>query len=373
MRILLIVPDFTRRYSGAGEIARDLCKKYVGEKIDLLVATGTHRPMTREEIAEMYGEIPLECFTQHNWRENLTKIGEIPAKFVREVSEGLLDKKIDVEINSQILADYDLIFSIGQVVPHEVAGMANHSKNIFVGCGGADMINSSHMLGAFYGMERVMGRIDTPVRRVFDCAAENFLTDLPLNYILTAADKIFAGQGRGAFEQAAAYSAEKNITLLQSPLRKVVVFLPENEFKSTWLGNKAIYRTRMAMADGGELVILAPGVERFGEDPTTDALIRKYGYIGREKIIRLFHENTDLQNNMSAAAHLIHGSSDGRFEITYCTRHLSAEEITRAGFRHMPYDQAAALYKPGGDFFYISNPALGLWASQVEFSKNIKL
>jgi len=361
MRVLLIVPDYTRKHSGAGEIARYICKKCAGAEVELLVATGTHRPMTREEVAEMYEDIPFDKFTQHNWRENLTTLGEIPSGFVRDVSEGLLDKKIIVEVNTKIFGGYDLIFSIGQVVPHEVAGMANHTKNIFVGCGGADMINTSHMLGAFYGMERIMGQIDTPVRRVFDYAAEKFLGELPIHYILTADDKIFTGQGRGIFESAAAHSQEKNIIIMKKPLQKAVVFLAENEFKSTWLGNKAIYRTRMAMADGGELIILAPGVRRFGEDDATDALIRKYGYVGRKEIIRLFHQNADLQQNMSAAAHLIHGSCDGRFKITYCTKYLSAEEVTNAGFRHIAYDEAASIYKPDGEHFYIKNPALGLW------------
>jgi hypothetical protein len=82
---------------------------------------------------------------------------------------------------------------------------------------------------------------------------------------------------------------------------------------STWLGNKAVYRTRMAMADGGELIILAPGVKEFGEDHEIDRLIRKYGYRGTPATLAAVKANEELRNNLSAAAHLIHGSSEGRF------------------------------------------------------------
>jgi nickel-dependent lactate racemase len=290
-------------------------------------------------------------------------------------------------VDERLWAGYDLILSIGQVVPHEVVGMANHSKNIFVGCGGAAMINSSHMLGAFYGMERMMGRDNTPVRKVFDYAAEHYLKDLPLAYVLTVttapAGKIhthglYIGKERAFFEQAVAHAQQTNLTFVDKPLDKVVVFLDGSEFKSTWLGNKSVYRTRMAIASGGELIVLAPGVDKFGEDAAIDGLIRKYGYAGREKVIKLCAENEDLRNNLSAAAHLIHGSSDGRFSITYCTRHLTKAEVEGVHFQYRPYEEAAAQYNPdtlipgfntvgGEQVYYIPNPALGLWADRAKF------
>ena len=233
--------------------------------------------------------------------------------------------------------------------------MANYSKNIFVGCGGSSMINSSHMLGAFYGMERIMGKDFSPVRKVFDYAQEKYLSKLPLLYILTVTtnegDKtnihgLFIGDKREVFEQAVALSREINLTYVKEPFKKAVVYLDPREFKSTWLGNKAIYRTRMAMADEGELIILAPGVKKFGEDAAVDALIRKYGYVGREKVLELVDRNEDLKENLSVAAHLIHGSSDGRFKVTYCTKLLTEEEVRGVSFGYMPYDEAAEIYNP---------------------------
>lgn len=386
-RVLILPPDFTRMYSGAGKITaiyyemlKDIC-----DTVDVMPALGTHVPMTEEECRIFFeGVVPFEKLIVHKWREDVVKIGEVPAEFVSEVSEGLVNEKIDVEVNKRIVSgEYDLIISVGQVVPHEVVGMANYSKNIFVGCGGSSMINSSHMLGAFYGMERIMGKDFSPVRRVFDYAEEHFLANVPLMYVLTCTTNtgdrtnihgLYIGRERANFEMAVAQSQEINLIHVTEPFRKVVVYLDPREFKSTWLGNKSVYRTRMAIADGGELIVLAPAVAHFGEDAENDRLIRKYGYCGRENILKLV-ENPDLKANLSVAAHLIHGSSDGRFNITYCTKLLTEEEVRGVGFNYLPYDEAAAKYDPavlkdgcntvdGEQIFYISNPALGLWTRE---------
>ncbi len=383
-KVLLLPPDYTRMYSGAGKITaayydmlKDSCQ------VDIMPALGTHEPMTREECLAFFGEgVPFERILVHNWRTDVKKIGEVPSEFVSEVSEGLVNEKIDVEVNRRLLdKSYDLIISIGQVVPHEVVGMANYSKNIFVGCGGSNMINSSHMLGAFYGMERIMGKDFSPVRKVFDYAHENFLKDIPLLFVLTVTTNkgddtyihgLYIGEKRDVFEEAVKLSQQINLIHVEKPFKKVVVYLDPREFKSTWLGNKSVYRTRMAIEDGGDLIVLAPGVKKFGEDDENDRLIRKYGYAGREKVLELVEKNEDLKANLSVAAHLIHGSSDGRFNITYCTEQLSGEEIRGVCFGYAPYEEMAKKYDPavltdgyhtvdGEEIFYISNPALGLW------------
>lgn len=382
-KVLIVPPDSTRAHSGAGIITniyyhalKDSCE------VDILPALGTHVAMSESECKKMYGDIPFDRFIAHNWRTDVVKVGEAPSSLVEELSEGMMREPISFQINRRLLdKSYDLIISVGQVVPHEVAGMANYTKNIFVGCGGSGMINASHYLGAVYGMERMMGRDFSPVRKLFDYGQERFLSDLPLDYVLTVTTEqvndisihgLFAGGGREYFEDAVRLSQQKNLIVTGKPLKKALVFLNEEEFKSTWLGNKAIYRTRMAIADGGELVIIAPGVERFGEDPEIDRLIRKYGYFSREAAIRACDQNDELKTNLSAAAHLIHGTSDGRFRITYCPGRLSEQEITGVGFGYMPIEKALKKYMPerlkegmnnagGEEIYYISNPALGLW------------
>lgn len=390
-KVLLLPPDFTRMHSGAGKITaiyyemlKDTCQ------VDIMPALGTHDPMTEAECREFFGDkVPLDKIITHNWRSDVVKIGEVPGSYVKEVSEGLLDYPVNAEVNKRLLdKSYDLIISIGQVVPHEVIGMASYNKNIFVGCGGRDTINKSHFLGAVYGMERMMGRADTPVRRVFNYAEDHFLKDVPLMYVLTVTtvtngkvtiEGLFSGRSLKIFEEAVKLSQEKNLTFLDKPLKKVVVYLDEREFKSTWLGNKAVYRTRMAIADDGELIILAPGVKKFGEDEGIDKLIRKYGYVGRMKVLEQYKANQDLQDNLSAAAHLIHGSSDGRFSITYAVEKLTKEEVEGVNFKYMPLKEAYQIYNPerltdgfnklddGEEVFFISNPAIGLWADRSKF------
>ena len=382
-KVLLIPPDFTRMNSGAGVITAMYYELLKDAQVDILPALGTHAPMTREQQIAFFGEgIPEERFLVHDWRNNVSQTGEVPAAFVREVSEGLMDEAMPVEVSNYLLdPGYNLILSIGQVVPHEVVGMANYTKNLVVGCGGSRFINRSHMLGAFYGMERIMGRDHSPVRKVFDYAQEHFLAKLPVEYVLTVTTTendrtnilgLYIGKERACFERAVALSQKHNLIYLEKPMQTCVVWLDEREFHSTWLGNKAIYRTRMAMADGGRLIVLAPGVRMFGEDGVNDRLIRKYGYAGRLNVLDLVKSEPDLQENLGAAAHLIHGSSDGRFRVTYAAQHLTRAEIEGAKFDYMPFDEAARTYgnlKPGwnGDVYFIENPALGLWALEGAF------
>jgi nickel-dependent lactate racemase len=384
-KVLAVPPDFTRFHSRSGEITRIVHRHYGEALAKVLIASGTHRPMTDKEIQTMFGDIPRALFLDHDFRKDVATLGEVPASFIKEVSEGACDWPWPAQVNKLIAhGGFDLILSIGQVVPHEVTGFANYTKNIFVGTGGAEAINKSHFLGAVYGMERMMGKADTPVRKVLNRASDHFLKDKPIVYILTvmgcdecgksAIKGLFIGDDDECFLKAAELSVRCNFTALDAPLEKTVVWLDPTEYKSAWLCNKAIYRTRMAMADSGTLVILAPGMKEFGEDPEIDRLIRKYGYHGTPATLSAVRDHEDIRANLSAAAHLIHGSSEGRFEIVYSPGHVSRAEIEAAGYRFG--DLAAMLNKydpeklkdgfntlPDGEkIFYISQPAQGLWA-----------
>lgn len=391
-KVLLLPPDFTRFHSNAGLITNLYYHLLTerGAKVDIMPALGTHVPVTQEECAKMFGDIPFGKILVHNWRTDVVKLGDIPGDFIAGITEGLWTEPIACEINRAVMdPSYDLILSVGQVVPHEVIGMSNHAKNLFVGVGGSEMINSSHMVGAIYGMERMMGKDHTPVRQIFDYGMEHFLSGRPILFALTVTTApggnirthgLFIGEGRNCLNEAVKLSQQKNIDFVEHGLKKCVVYLDPSEFKSTWLGNKAVYRTRMAMADGGELIILAPGVEKFGEDAAIDSLIRKYGYRGRIHTLDMMRrpENEDLQANAGAAAHLIHGSSDGRFSITYAVKSISREEIESVGFIPADYEEMSTLYDPaklrygwqtvnGEDIYYIPNPALGLWIDRERF------
>ena len=315
---------------------------------------------------------------------------------MKEATYGLVNTPWPAQLNKLIWSPpdhkkFDVIFSIGQVVPHEVMGMANFNKNLFIGVGGVEAINLSHFIGAVHGMEKMMGQAENPLRSILNYASEHFLQDvLPLWYILTVMGTdentgelemkgFYIGNDIQCYLLACDLSLKVNFTMLETPLTKVVVYLNPDEFHSTWLGNKAIYRTRMAIADQGHLVVLAPGVSRFGEDDEVDTLIRKYGYKGTPYTMQKMRENKELQENLGTVAHLIHGSTEDRFNVTYCPGHLSRKEIEGVGYNYAALNEIGQKYNiqnlkdgwntlsNGEVIYYISNPALGLWAVRSRF------
>jgi nickel-dependent lactate racemase len=389
-KVLAVPPDFTRFHSKAGELTEYTWDYYQDALVDVLPALGTHKGMTDHEIQTMFGPTPRDLFRVHDWRNDIVTLGEVPGAFVKEVSEGKVEYSWPAQVN-KLLRDggHDLILSIGQVVPHEVVGMANYNKNIFVGTGGVMGIHRSHFLGAVYGMERMMGRADTPVRRVLNYASDHFAQQLPIVYVQTVVSKnaagklvmngLYIGDDVECFERAAELSLKVNFKMMDREIHKAVVFLDPHEFRSTWLGNKSVYRTRMALADNAELIVLAPAVHEFGEDPAIDKLIRKYGYCGTPATLEAVKRDPALASNLSAAAHLIHGSSEGRFTIRYCPGHLTREEIEGAHFEYGDLNEYSEIYDhatlqdgwnmvDGEEIFYISNPGLGLWAYEGRFN-----
>jgi nickel-dependent lactate racemase len=386
-RVLVVPPDCTRIHSRAGEITSYIYNYYRTNLKDVLPALGTHSPMTDVQIDEMFMGVPKSLFRIHDWRRDVVTVGTVPGEFVSRITGGALDYSWPAQFNRLVFnGGHDLILSVGQVVPHEVIGMANYNKNLFVGTGGQESINKSHFIGAVYGMERIMGRAENPVRSLLNYASVNFAAHLPVIYIQTVIGReaggdlvmrgLFIGDDEEVFTLASDLSLKVNFNILEKPLKKVVVHLDPAEFKSMWVGNKSIYRTRMAMADKGELIVLAPGLIEFGEDPEIDRLIRKYGYFGTPETLKSVKENEELNRNLSAAAHLIHGSTEGRFSVTYCPGHLTQKEIESVNFKYHDLHKMMRKFNPGKlkegfnimedgqEIYYISNPALGLWTSK---------
>ncbi|HEY9137963.1 MAG TPA: hypothetical protein VIM67_06795, partial [Terriglobus sp.] len=278
------------------------------------------------------------------------------------------------------------IINVGHVVPHEVLGFANHNKNYYIGLGGKDTICASHIAAAVYGIENNLGCLITPLRACYNWSENEHLQRLPDVYLQIVMQRdadnklvtsgIFVGDDLDTYLQAAKQSREQNITLFDKPIKKVVAVMQADEFRATWVANKAVYRTRMVIEDGGELLIIAPGVERFGEQPEVDALIRKYGYKGTPRTLALYKTEADMQEIPHGVAHLIHGSSEGRFNITYAPGHLTKEEIEQVGYGYANCEEMQKRYDPavmkegwntmpdGEEVFYISTPSAGLWATK---------
>ena len=383
-KVLALPPDHTRLDSQAGPIMHAVLK-LLGDKLaDVMPALGTHTAMNEAELTKMYGDFPRELIRVHRFRTEVDTLGYVDADFVHDVTEGLYDRPWPAQVNQLISkGDHDLILSIGQVVPHEVIGMANYTKNIFVGTGGSAGIDDSHYLSALYGMERVMGRCETPLRKILNRAADLFLTNRPVVYVLTVVEStpdqgpvvrgLYVGDDHSVFYRAGELSAQVNCFRIPEAPKKIVVWMDPSKYKKTWVANKAIYRTRMAIADGGTLVIIAPGVDRFGEHDDVDHLIRRYGYRTTPEVVQLVARNADLRSNLSAAAHLMHASTENRFQVEYCPGRLSKEEIESVGYGYGSHEAARSEYaidhirdgwntsRSGEPFYFIRNPGLGLW------------
>jgi nickel-dependent lactate racemase len=391
--VLLIPPDATRAHSGAGALTAALYRRLAPTAdVKVLPALGTHEPMSSDELHRMFPGVPLDRFLVHDFRTTVTQLGEVPSSFVGHVTAGKLDFSVPCQVNREIAGGHwQRIISIGQLVPHEVIGIANHAKNVFVGTGGKESIDRSHFVGAVCGMETMMGRAHTPVRDILNYMSAQLAAQLPLTYLCTVRKKdaqgqiqthgLYAGDDEGCFLAGAPLVQRLNLDLLDAPLKKVVVYLEPHEFRTTWLGNKAIYRTRMAIADGGELLVLGPGVRRFGEDPGIDRLIRRHGYRGTDHTLEQVQRDPELAASLSAAAHLIHGSSEGRFRVRWAAGGLTPEEVRGVGYEWAELAPLLERYAPerlqdgtnrlpdGEEIFFVSNPGLGLWALKESFSR----
>jgi nickel-dependent lactate racemase len=393
-RVLLLPPDITRAHSGAGFITEHLFHYFSkrGAEVHVIPTLGQHIPHTPEQNRWMFGSIPEDRIHAHDYKEGSRVIGEVPADFVRRVTDGLVDWAMPVSINSMLLdGGWDLIMNVGHVVPHEVLGFANHNKNYIIGLGGKATLCAAHMMAACCGIENNLGSLVTPLRACFNYAEDKFLSHLPDCYCMVVmryneSSKLvhsgfFAGNDLDTYLAAARLSRQQNVTIVDEPIEKIVAVMQGDEFYSTWVANKAVYRTRMAMADGGELLILAPGLKRFGEQPEIEAIIRKYGYVGTEKVMRLWRENDDLRDFANGTAHLMNGSSEGRFTIRYAPGSLSQGDIESVNFEYADPKEATKRYNPevlktgwntlpdGERIFFISTPSAGLWTTREKLEK----
>jgi nickel-dependent lactate racemase len=394
-RVLLLPPDLTRAHSGAGKVTEWLYREIIARNpqahVRVIPTLGQHVPHTEADNKWMFGSIPHEIILPHDWRGGVSHVGTIPASLVTETTGGVADWEIPVDLNSTLIDEpWDLIINVGHVVPHEVLGFANHNKNYFIGLGGKETISASHIAAAVYGIENNLGCLISPLRACYNYAEDAMLQRLPDvyfqivmqrdadNHLVTSG--LYIGDDQETYLEAAKRSRAQNITVFEKPIAKVVAVMQADEFRATWVANKAVYRTRMAIADGGELLILAPGVERFGEQPEVDALIRKYGYKGTERTLRLYKTEPDMQAIPHGVAHLIHGSSEGRFTIRYAPGHLTQAEIEQVGYEYADLAAMQARYAPdkmqegwntmpdGEEVFYISTPSAGLWTTEAKLN-----
>lgn len=383
-RVMAIPPDHTRYDSRGGELTCILHSLLGDRLVDVMPALGTHAKMEAKQLNRMFPGLPHHLIREHRWRDDVLTLGEVDADWVAETTEGIYRRPWPAQANRLVCeGGHDAIFSFGQVVPHEVIGMANYNKNLFVGTGGSAGIHESHYLSALYGMERIMGRADTPLRRILNEASDRFCRNMPLIYVLTVIESLasgekhcrglFIGTDHDVFWRAAELASEVNCIRLEEAPQTMVVYMDPHKYERTWLANKAIYRTRMAVADRGRLIVLAPGLCGYGEDPVIDRLIAQFGYRTTPEILAMVDKHESLQQNLSAAAHLIHGSPEDRFEVVYATEKMPASALESVGYSSADLPTMLKRYwnpelengwqttTDGERYYFIRDPGLGLW------------
>ena len=373
------------------------------------------------QIAKMYPTIPPALFREHDWRDGTVAVGTVPAADVRELTGGAINRPWTATLNALVArGGHDLVLSMGQVVPHEALGMANYTKNLFIGVAGAETINFTHHIMAVYGVENVMGRASNPGRALFDRAFDAFCPELPALFAMTVVGTkpdgarvtrgFYVGDTSESFK-AARLSLEVNFTMVDEPHAKAVP-ARRAKYAFTWTANKAIYRTRPG-ADGGELVARARRELRRARDarpadrkceratsarasarargpkPDPDArddappppppnFARRHGYRSSAETMSLL-ETDPSSRKTSSPPRTRSGKSEGRFKITLSVEAgggLSAD-IEKANFEWGDVDALQQRYDPAkltpgatcsptaGACFLVPQPLpAGLWASK---------
>jgi lactate racemase len=331
-RVLAIVPDKTRDDNTdiLFPAAAGILKERGAEQFDALVAQGTHMPMTEEEKRSKVGlgegaSLPLlGSIFDHQWNrpEELVDLGELSAERVSELTGGLINESVKVNLN-RLLAPgvYDTVLIFGATVPHEVAGFAGGAKYFFPGVAGPDLTHATHWLGALASIENVIGRVETPTRHMIEAAAELVPARIiSINSVVTRGDDerlrthaLFCGDVREAFRRAAEVSRQVHIKYTGRKYRRVVALLDEH-YDELWVGGKASYKLGGIIEEGGELIIYAPHLRAISE--THGLLIEKYGYAPIDRVREMVALSTELRSNLAVAAHLAHVSYAGSRDET---------------------------------------------------------
>jgi len=334
-RVLLIHPDYTRN-DFTNKIVPLIYKelKNKGTKqIDFLNASGTHRAMTEEEIRSKLGLTVQSDFIhfynhEYNDPQQLVTVGEIPASFVAEKTQGELSQSIPVVVNKLVTEDYDLIIALSGTLPHEAAGYAGGLKVFFPGISGPEVIDLLHWAAVLIGIPRIIGTVDNPARGVIN-QGSSYIFDkikaptISFNMVFKEEHQVipkglYIGASYNgfieAYKQAARASSQLHVIYLDKPL-KVAVQVIDKNYDEIWTAGKGSYKLQSpgVMAPGGEIIIYAPHINCFHSRPEMDLALRQIGYHCKDYVKKYLKSNPDFSKNI--AAHVINVRGAGSFDV----------------------------------------------------------
>ena len=322
-RVLLIVPDATRT-APVGLMFQTLFQQ-IGAgtaNFDILIALGTHQPMS---VAAICGRIEISAaerattystvrFFNHEWDNPaaLTNIGTLTKADTRELSDGLFELDVPVEINKRIF-DYDQVVIIGPVFPHEVVGFSGGNKYLFPGVAGPEILNFFHWLGGCVTNPMTIGNKWTPVRRVVDRVGAMVKVSKLCMAMVVRPDKslagLFIGTPEAAWDAAADVSRTEHIVFRDRPYHTVLSCAPKM-YEDIWTAGKAMYKLEPVVADGGELIIYAPHVTEVSV--THGKTMLAIGYHCRDYFLKQWDQFKD--HPWGVLAHSTHVRGIGTFE-----------------------------------------------------------
>ncbi len=323
-RVLAIIPDKTRddNTHQLFPVASEFLNKRGVALFDALVAQGTHPPMSEsQKLSKIGGAGFSGQLFDHRWDqpEELITLGELSAETVSDLTDGLISQAVPVSLNKLLAPGiYDTVIVFGATVPHEVAGFAGGAKYFFPGVAGPELTHTTHWLGALAGIENIIGRVDTPTRRLIEAATDLVPARIiSLNTVVSRNDgelvtyALFAGDIREAFRRATEVSRRVHIRYTDRKYKRVVALL-DPHYDELWVGGKASYKLGAIIEEGGELIIYAPHLTKLSE--THGALIEKYGYAPLESVRDMLGVSPELRENLCIAAHLAHVAYAGRLD-----------------------------------------------------------
>ena len=322
-KVLLIVPDHTRT-APVGLLFKEV-HAWIGplaQQLDVMVALGTHPPMSQEAICQRLDLGPEEKkksypgvrLLNHAWDDDrvLVEIGKIPASEIRDLTGGLFEMEVKVRINRAAL-EYDELVILGPTFPHEVVGFSGGNKYLFPGISGPEVLNFFHWLGAVVTNPGIIGKKWTPVRKVVDRAASMVKTRKWCASMVVQSDGSLAGLHVGtpeaAWEKAADQSAGLHIVRKPKPFRQILSCAPEM-YDELWVAGKCMYKLEPVLAEGGELIIYAPHLKEISQ--THGKLIREIGYHCRDYFLKQWEKFKD--KSWGVLAHSTHVFGGGTYE-----------------------------------------------------------
>jgi len=319
-RVLVLTPDATRTCP-LPMMVRAL-RKTIGtrcERLDFMVALGTHTPMSEESILALYGiadqsqGFDASRFYNHEWarQDTFRRLGTLEPREVEELSEGLLKEEVPIEINKRIF-DYDLILIVGPVFPHEVVGYSGGAKYLFPGISGGEFLHFFHWLGAVITCKKIIGIKDTPVRRMVDRAMDK--VPVPIHCLAmvvkgeTGLCGLYAGDVKEAWSKAADLSSTTHIVTKKNPF-KVVLGRAPAMYDEIWTAGKVMYKLEQVVADQGTLIIYGPHIKEISR--SWGNYIERAGYHTRDYFLAQMEKFRGVPRGV--LAHLTHVRGTGTY------------------------------------------------------------